>query len=71
MNQPGDAEARARSRFFAIGMLRLGGAVVTMLGLLILAGRIAAPDLAGYLLLVVGLVDFFVVPVLLARRWRS
>ena len=29
------------------------------------------PDLVGYVVLGVGVVDFFVVPQVLAKRWRS
>lgn len=62
----------ARSRFFVLALLRLGGAVLIMFGLIIAAGRF--PDLpraAGIVLTLIGALDFALVPRLLARRWRS
>ena len=66
-----DEEAKARARFFTISALQIGGAMMVLLGILIAAGRLAAPPVAGYALIVVGLVDFAIVPRLLARRWRT
>lgn len=64
-------ENRARTRFVVIQLLRLIGVALVMAGLLILRGRLGFPPIAGYVALVVGLIDIFFVPVLLARRWRS
>ena len=45
------------------------------LGVLALSHRIPAladiPEIAGYAIVAVGLADFFVIPLLLARRWKS
>ena len=58
-----------------IQLLRLSGVAMVLIGLLIAAGRTemlaGIPDAIGYVLIAVGLVDFFVVPTLLARRWRT
>ena len=65
----------AAARFAVIQVLRLSGVALVILGLVIVAGpsqRLSGlPDWAGYIVLVVGLADVFVVPTLLARRWRS
>lgn len=62
----------ARNRFFAIALLRLSGALLVMFGLVIAAGRFESlPRFAGIVMVVVGAVDFALVPVLLARRWRT
>lgn len=67
MSQPDPA----RQRFIALQLLRLSGAVFALLGLLVVAKRIDMPLVAGYVFLVVGFLDLFVVPLLLAKRWKS
>lgn len=68
--------AVARQRFFAISLLRLAGAFIVMFGLLIssdyfdrLQGDRA--KWAGLAVSVVGLLQFSIVPRLLARAWSS
>lgn len=65
----------AAARFWTIQAVRLSGVAMVVVGLLVQAGRIEAlrevPPLAGYVLIGVGLIDVFVAPTLLARRWRS
>lgn len=65
----------AKARFAVIQLSRLFGVVLVLLGVLIQAGRIEAlawvPAWFGYVLIAVGLVDTFLMPMLLARRWRS
>jgi hypothetical protein len=58
-----------------ITILRFGGFSLAVLGLLMSQGAVdiagEANRLVGYVFLVVGLVDGFVVPQLLARKWRT
>lgn len=61
----------ARSRWIALQLIRLTGVAVTLVGILAIAGRIGIPPVAGYVIAVIGLVDAMVVPLLLARRWKS
>jgi len=61
----------ARTRFFVIGATRLLGAVIVVAGLLGLAGKIPIPDVAAYGFIAFGLFDMFVVPQVLARKWRT
>ena len=65
----------AAGRFAAIQLVRVAGVATVLLGLLIEAGRLplfaAVPRWFGYVLAVVGLVEVFLLPRLLARRWRS
>lgn len=61
----------ARARFIAITLIRLSGAVFVMAGLLITERRIDLPWILGVVLTVVGFFDVFVMPKLLARRWRT
>lgn len=70
MNQ---AEELARKRFMILNLVRLFSLAVVIIGVSNIAGKLL-PDLAptlGYILLVVGAVDFFLAPVLLKRMWRT
>lgn len=65
-------DIRARNRFFAISLLRIGGVFIVLAGIVISSGRFPQiPIVAGYMLIVVGLLDMAVVPQILARRWRT
>lgn len=67
-----DPDARARNRFFILSLLRLGGVFIVLAGIVIASGRYpAVPVVAGYALVLFGLVDMAVVPQILARRWRT
>ena len=61
----------ARQRFIVLQLMRLSGAFFALLGLLVIAHKVDMPIVAGYAFLVVGFVDLFVVPLLLAKRWKS
>lgn len=60
----------AASRYWLLQLARLGGLVLVIIGTMILAGRIDQPQAVGAALFVLGAVDFFLVPVILARRWK-
>lgn len=66
-----DPEAVARNRWAMITAVRLAGVGMVVAGVLMLRGALPGPALAGYVLLAVGLVDTFVVPQVLARKWRT
>jgi hypothetical protein len=65
----------AATRFFMLQLVRLSGALLALAGVLIVSGKLAwlpkLPEAAGYVLIAAGMVDFFVAPLLLARRWKS
>ncbi len=66
----------AAARFFVLQIVRLVGAVAVLLGVLVQAGRAPAwlgalPTWTGYVLALAGMIAFFAVPRLLARRWKS
>ena len=65
------AEDRAAKRFFLLQAIRLSGVVLILLGVMTLAGTMAWPELVGVVLLVGGAVDFFFLPVLLAKHWKQ
>lgn len=66
-----DAEELARKRHFIIAATRMIGVALVLLGILVTQGAIDWPEMIGYPLLIVGLFDVFVMPSILARKWRS
>ncbi|MXO69225.1 hypothetical protein GRI72_10340 [Altererythrobacter marinus] len=65
MNDP------AMGRHFAIVAVRFTGIAFILLGILALRGAIDLADGAGYVLIAVGLLEVFLVPMILVRRWRT
>jgi hypothetical protein len=65
---PSDEERR---RFFVINLVRLSGVALILIGILVVNGAIGLPAAAGYVFVPVGLVEVFIVPLLLARKWRT
>lgn len=65
------SEDDARTRWMVISATRLVGAAMVLVGILALKHAIAIPDVAGYAFLAFGLFDFFAVPQILARKWRT
>lgn len=61
----------ARARFAAITLIRMSGAVLVLLGILITEGKLALPWWIGLILTLFGLFDVFAMPLILARRWKS
>ena len=72
MNEPkADSPGHALARFLIIGLMRLAGVVVVGIGILIVRGVIEGYAWAGAVIIVVGLVDVFIVPQMLAKKWRT
>lgn len=61
----------AARRFFAMQMARLGGALLVMVGIAIIADALNLPQAVGFLALAAGLFGFFVAPTLMARKWST
>ncbi len=66
-----EEEALARRRFATLSLIRLGGAASLTLGLLAMGGKIVVPQVAGIVLVLLGLAGFLVIPRSLARKWKS
>jgi hypothetical protein len=65
-------DKQAANRFAILIGLRVGGAILCLLGLwMILGGSLGGRYGFGGVLAVVGLVELVVVPKLLARRWNT
>jgi len=56
-------ESLARARFFAIGSMRILGAIFMLAGFALIRGGLAV--------VLFGVFDFAVMPKILARRWRT
>ena len=65
------SENVARGRWMAINVTRLAGVTMVIVGIMGLRGVIEYPAVAGWILVGVGLLDIFLVPQILARKWRS
>jgi hypothetical protein len=61
----------ARGRWMAITVTRIAGVVMVVVGIFGLQRVIDLPEIAAYGLIVIGLLDVFLIPQLLARKWRS
>lgn len=69
-------DALAKKRFFAITLMRLMGALFVLCGFALISGGLAIAGQPtdrwiGAAIVLVGAFDFAVMPLLLARRWRS
>ena len=65
------ADSEARARWIALQLMRVSGAALVMFGAIIAVGRTSLPPVAGTVLMLVGLLDATVMPLVFARRWRS
>lgn len=68
-----EQEALAKKRFMAINLVRMSGVALILVGLLCALDKIDIPmaRLIGVVLIGIGFIDVFIVPALLAKRWRS
>ncbi len=71
MNDGSPDDDVARTRWFILSLSRLVGVGIVIAGLLVTQGAISWPIEIGYALVLIGIVDVFVAPRVLARRWRS
>lgn len=67
------AEARARQRYLLLGALRFSGLGLVLLGIAIARGVLpfSVPWQVGAVVAVIGLLHFYFLPRLIARRWKS
>jgi hypothetical protein len=66
------AEMQAQYRFLVINLCRIIGAILLVLGLAVIAREtFGIPKAVGYLLFLVGMLNFLLVPVFLSKRWKS
>lgn len=66
------AETQAQYRFLVINLCRIGGAIMLVTGLAVIARQaFGLPIAAGYVLFLFGMFAFLLVPVFLAKKWKS
>jgi len=74
MEEPVSAN-QAKQRWFVIQATRIFGFAMVLAGILLTQGVITLveglDDIIGYGFILVGLIDGFYVPVILARQWRT
>ena len=58
----------AKARFLTIQAVRLSGVVTAVLGALVLGGILPLPEIAGYILVALGVAEIFILPIVLAKR---
>ncbi|KLI64271.1 hypothetical protein [Aurantiacibacter marinus] len=61
----------AKARWAMLQLIRAGGLLFILGGMVILSDAIAGPPILGIGLLLIGMFEFFFLPVLIARRWKS
>ena len=61
----------ARQRFFIIQIMRGVGIAMVLAGIAMIRGVIDLPEVAAYVLIVLGLMEAFLMPNVLARMWAS
>lgn len=70
-SEPRPSHDPARARFYFIAAHRVVGAVLIALGMLAMQGALDWGEGVGKVLAIVGLIDFFLIPLVLARMWKS
>jgi hypothetical protein len=65
------SEDVARGRWLAISLVRIAGAAMVVVGILAVERVVELPAFVGYVMIAIGLLDVFLVPRFLARKWRS
>ena len=65
------AEARARTGFIIINLVRFSGVALVMLGFAIVRGVIDLPYAVGAVIAVAGFFEVFFLPRFIARRWNA
>ena len=69
--EPPVSDEVARGRWLTINVLRLGGVAMVVAGMLGTRQVLEIPVIAAYALIGIGLLDIFLVPLLLARKCRT
>ena len=65
-------DTQAQYRLLVINLCRIGGAIMLVIGLAVIARQaFGLPIAAGYVLFLVGMFSFLLVPVFLAKKWKS
>ena len=66
-----DQHDPAKARFLTIQAVRLSGVALAVLGALVLGKVLPLPEFVGYIFVALGVAEIFILPIVLAKRWRS
>lgn len=61
----------ARNRFLVISAVRTLGIVMILLAITVAQGLVALPDWTIWILIPLGMIEAFLMPVVLSRAWRT
>lgn len=64
-------DIRARNRWIFMQVVRIGGVALLIFGLAVGLGRTGLSPDVGYVLVALGFVAVFAMPVILSKRWKS
>lgn len=64
-------EKLAQKRFFLLQLIRFSGLALVMLGIAVSVGQIDLPSQAGFVISLIGMIEFFFLPWFLASRWNK
>jgi hypothetical protein len=64
-------EEQAKQRFMMLNLMRFAAIIIVAVGIAIIGGKLPIDPVAGYLVLVVGALDFFLVPRILKAAWQK
>ncbi len=61
----------AQLRYQILSLIRLMAAAQVVLGVVIIGGKLGLPYVVGAALVLTGVLEFFLIPRLLAARWKT
>lgn len=64
-------EDLAKRRFMVLSAVRLSGVALALAGLAVIGGKLELPMWAGYILFGAGLFEAMILPIVLAKGWKS
>ena len=67
------SEDKARQQFLMLNLVRFVGLAFVILGVTMISGKILGADgmVPGTILVILGAIEFFVLPVVLKKMWRK
>jgi hypothetical protein len=67
-----EREAQAKQRFMILNLTRFLSVALVLLGVAIISGRLlSGMEFVGYFFLILGVAEFFLMPVLLKKMWNK
>ena len=64
-------EDQAKRRFLVLSLMRAIAMATVLFGVVIIAGKTRADPSVGYLIFVIGAINFFIIPRWLKKAWQA